>query len=361
MSEDRKQAAWLAFSVWTLSCLMFVLPTYIRASELPQRFLAHVAILYVVGMALTSLLHAAAVRVRQRSTPAKLLAMSGAVILAAALLGVADFIATWWLRLGAREDPFAAAATTVSNAVGFLWLYGLIGAVLVVIQSNRTVRERESQLAVAREQAARAEADASAASLAALRYQLNPHLLFNALNAASSLVINGRNEEAEAMLSGLADFLRTTLVADPQGTVTIGQELTTLETYLGIEAVRFRERLRTAIECPPELEDALIPSFLLQPLVENAIKYAVAPARRPITVRINVDRDGSDLLVTVADDGDPERAAKVSTGTGVGLANIRRRLEVLHGDQAELRTEASPEGFRASVRLPLAFASEPVA
>ena len=361
LSEDTRQAAWLGFSVWTLSCGLFVLPTYFGAGELPARFLEHVAALYVVGIALTTLIHLAAVRVRSRSIATKLVTMLVAVAVASALLGVADFVATVWLRLPARDDPFSALAKTLNNTVGFFWLYGLIAAILVVIQANRMVRERERELADARAAeiearalAAKAEAAASAARLAALRYQLNPHLLFNALNAASSLVVNQRNDHAEALLSKLSAFLRTTLITDPQSTVTVGQELTTVETYLDVEAVRFGERLRVVLDCPPELEDALVPSFLLQPLVENAVKYAVAPTRDAVTLRVVVTREGEDLVITVEDDGDPAKAVGVNKGTGVGLANVRQRLDVLFGARGTLCAEPLSHGFRARVRLPLA-------
>lgn len=361
LSEDTRQAAWLGFSVWTLSCGLFVLPTYFGAGELPARFLEHVATLYVVGIALTTLIHLAAVRVRSRSIATKLVTMLVAVAVASALLGVADFVATVWLRLPARDDPFSALAKTLNNTVGFFWLYGLIAAILVVIQANRMVRERERELADARAAeiearalAAKAEAAASAARLAALRYQLNPHLLFNALNAASSLVVNQRNDHAEALLSKLSAFLRTTLITDPQSTVTVGQELTTVETYLDVEAVRFGERLRVVLDCPPELEDALVPSLLLQPLVENAVKYAVAPTRDAVTLRVVVTREGEDLVITVEDDGDPAKAVGVNKGTGVGLANVRQRLDVLFGARGTLCAEPLSHGFRARVRLPLA-------
>ena len=359
LNGDTRQAAWLGFSVWTLSCGLFVLPTYFSTGALPARFLEHVAVLYVVGIALTTLIHLAAVRVRQRPLAARLVAMTGVVVAASALLGAADFAATWWLRIAAREDPFATLARTLNNTVGFIWLYGLIAAILVIIQASRTERERERELAdaraaesEARELAARAEARASAARLAALKYQLNPHLLFNALNAASSLVINQRNDDAEAMLAKLTDFLRATLVGDLQNTVTVGRELSTIETYLDIEAVRFGERLRVVVDCPPELEDCRMPGFLLQPLVENAVKYAVAPTRRTVTLRIAFAADGGDLVITVDDDGDPAKAATVAPGTGVGLTNIRERLDALYGGRGSLQVESLSQGFRATVRMP---------
>lgn len=364
LSEDSRQAAWLGFSVWTLSCGLFVLPTYFGTGQLPARFLEHVAVLYLVGIALTTLIHLAAVHVRHRPLAARLVVMAGVVVLASALLGVADFAATWWLRAAAQENPFAALARTLNNTVGFIWLYGLIAAILVIIQASRTVRERERELAAARaaemrarEQAAQAEALASTARLAALKYQLNPHLLFNALNAASSLVVNQRNEDAEAMLAKLTAFLRATLVGDLQDTVTVGQELSTVETYLDIEAVRFGERLHVQVDCPPELEDRRMPGFLLQPLVENAVKYAVAPTRRAVTVRIAFAAQGGDLVITIEDDGDPAKAATVGCGTGVGLTNVRQRLAVLYGERGLLSTEPLPQGFRATVRLPLTAAA----
>ena len=360
LSDGARQAAWLGFSVWTLSCGMFVLPTYLGGAPLPPRFLEHVGVLYVVGIALTTLIHVVAVRVRHRPLPARLLTMAGVVLVAASLLGVADFAASWWLRIAARTDPSGAFATTLKNTIGFIWLYGLIAAILLIIQAHRTVRERERELVAARAAAsearalaAHADAAASEARLAALRYQLNPHLLFNALNAASSLVINHRNDDAEAMLAKLTDFLRATLVADLQNSVSVGREIATIETYLDIEAVRFGERLRVAIDCPPRLEDLPMPSFLLQPLVENAVKYAVAPTRRTVTLRIGFARQDDDLLITVEDDGDPAKVAGVKPGTGVGLANIRQRLAVLYGTRGTLSTEPLPHGFRAIVRLPL--------
>ncbi|TWI14359.1 sensor histidine kinase [Aerolutibacter ruishenii] len=363
LSADTRQAAWLAISVWTLSCVLFVLPTYFSAGELPPAFLEHVGVLYLVGIALTSLVHLTAVRARQCPLATKMIAMVAAVLAAAALLGVADFLATWWLRLGARDDPFATLGRSLNNVIGFVWLYGLIAAILVIIQANRTVRERERELADARAAeiearalAARAEAAASAARLAALRYQLNPHLLFNALNAASSLVVTGRNEQAEALLSKLSAFLRTTLVTDPASTVSVAQELATIETYLDIETVRFGERLRVVLDCPPELEDAQVPSFILQPLAENAVKYAVAPTRDTVTLHIAVAREGDDLAIFVEDDGAPIKAAGVRGGTGVGLANVRQRLAVLHGERGTLHAAPLLRGYRATLRLPLAQA-----
>src|SRR5690606_1139451 len=148
-----------------------------------------------------------------------------------------------------------------------------------------------------------AERTATAARLAALRYQLNPHFLFNTLNAISSLVVTRRNAEAEGMLSRLSDFLRATLADVSDSVVSLDAELATLQTYLEVEALRFADRLIIEVDCPAALRDANVPGFILQPLVENAIKYAVAPAKRPVTIQIIAKRQGDALVLQVNDDG----------------------------------------------------------
>jgi LytS/YehU family sensor histidine kinase len=228
----------------------------------------------------------------------------------------------------------------------------LNGALYLMLQANRSVREREQQLADARTAASEARAAATAARLAALRYQLNPHFLFNTLNAVSSAVITRRNEEAEAMLSRLAEFLRVTLSADPEGLIPLDDELATLQAYLEIESERFRERLGVEFSCPDDLRGALVPSFILQPLIENAIKHAVAHTSRTVTIRLEAARDGDDLVVLVEDDGEGT-APGTRKGTGVGLQNIRQRLEALYGARGVLQATGRERGFLAMVRLPL--------
>jgi LytS/YehU family sensor histidine kinase len=126
----------------------------------------------------------------------------------------------------------------------------------------------------------RLENQATSAQLAMLRYQLNPHFLFNTLNSISTLVLLKQTDQANAMLTRLSSFLRYTLINPPTGRVTVAQEVETLKLYLGIELMRFEERLRTTFRIDEACKDGLLPSLLLQPLVENAIKYAVSPRNR---------------------------------------------------------------------------------
>jgi LytS/YehU family sensor histidine kinase len=232
---------------------------------------------------------------------------------------------------------------TVSNFISFSWLYGLLGSVYVILETNAVMRERELQLMEAR-------ALAQTAQLTALRLQLNPHFLFNTLNAISSLIVTGRNRQGEAMLSKLCDFLRTALAADGSGTTSLGEELDVLQTYLGIEAIRFGDRLTVEFECPDELMDVPVPNFILQPLVENAIKHAVAPTSKPVVIRVGARREDNHLILSVSDNGG---GGPATHGTGVGLSNTQRRLEVVYGGKARLDTMVHDQGFIAIVRIPL--------
>jgi sensor histidine kinase YesM len=342
----------LTLVIWGLSVLLIVLSQYINGGAIHLGFIATVAI---AGCLCSTLIYWTASWARQRKATVKVLSVFAAVIVASLLLGLADAAIGYAFHIGQYENPIQELTRALRNILRHVWLNGLLGAVFVVVQSNRTVRERERQLAEAQALAARAELAASSARLAALRYQLNPHLLFNALNATSSLVLNRRNDEAEAMLAKLSDFLRSTLTGESGQAVALGRELEALETYLDIEAVRFGDRVRVLVEAPHELEDALVPSFLLQPLVENAVKYGVSPTSRTVSIRIYAAKADGDLVVTIEDDGDPAKAATVRKGTGVGLANVRQRLELLYGERASLAAEPLEQGFRATVRLPLEF------
>ena len=209
----------------------------------------------------------------------------------------------------------------------------------------------EEQAKAQARRAAEAEAAAQEAKIEALRFQLNPHFLFNTLNAISSLVIKNRNAEAEAMTTKLASFLRTSFDTDPKAPISLADELATIEAYLDIEGVRFGERLQVEVDCAPRLLQARVPSFILQPLVENAVKYAVAPSRLGSRICIAAREVGPDLEISVADTGRGGAAAPAS-GTGVGLGNTRTRLAALYGAAGRLETAAGPAGFTATIRLP---------
>ncbi|MFM5948890.1 MAG: sensor histidine kinase [Novosphingobium sp.] len=194
---------------------------------------------------------------------------------------------------------------------------------------------------------------AKAAELRSLRYQVNPHFLFNTLNSLSAMVMTGKGQQAEKMIQSLSSFYRRSLAEDPTGDVSLDQEVALQRAYLEIETARFPDRLITRFDIPEALEDARMPGLILQPLVENAVKYAVAPTRQPVTVTIAAHEEYGRLVVEISDDG-PGVPHGGKAGFGIGLANVRDRLEARYGQDASLTAGPSNEGgWRAVLRLPL--------
>ncbi|TKD51706.1 sensor histidine kinase [Sphingomonas baiyangensis] len=199
------------------------------------------------------------------------------------------------------------------------------------------------------------ETQASSAQLAMLRYQLNPHFLFNTLNSISTLVLLKQTERANAMLSRLSSFLRYTLANEPTAHVTLAQEVDTLKLYLEIEKMRFDERLRTRFDIDVRVERARLPSLLLQPLVENAIKYAVTPQEEGAEIAISARLAGDRVHIAVTDTGPGlmQGKSRPSLSTGVGLANIRERLAQSFGADHRFEPGANPDGgFRVEIEIP---------
>ncbi len=232
------------------------------------------------------------------------------------------------------------------NLVYYNLLFALQTAALALLTSNRLIRTRERQLAEAR-------LSAQQARLAALRFQLNPHFLFNTLNAISTLVAESGASDAEEMISRLADFLRLTLITDPEEFITLEMEMEMVQAYLDIEFVRFADRLTIRYGCPAELRDVLVPSMVLQPLVENAIKYAVAPAKEMVTLMIEATATANELVIVVEDQIQSEHSLVQPPGTGLGLKNVAGRLEALYGNQASMHAAGREKGFLVVLRMPL--------
>ena len=211
----------------------------------------------------------------------------------------------------------------------------------------------------------RLESQASSAQLAMLRYQLNPHFLFNTLNSISTLVLLKETQRANAMLSRLSNFLRYTLANEPEGTVSLSQEVETLKLYLDIEKMRFEDRLRPGFEIDPEATEARLPSLLLQPLVENAIKYAVTPLEEGADINIEARLLGMEpdrrLIITVTDTGPglTDGIARPTYSTGVGLANIRDRLAQAYGTDQRFEVQTGrEEGFGVVIDIPFQTAKQ---
>ncbi len=255
-------------------------------------------------------------------------------------------------ELGASVDLMGYGWMPFANQLPFTFVLLLIWSVLYFCIKYYQLFQDE------KEKLLRSESLAREAQLRMLRYQLNPHFLFNTLNAISTLVMKESGEAANRMLGRLSRFLRYTLEHDPLELVPLSRELQTVQLYLDIEKVRFEERLRIEVDADQESLQGRVPSMLLQPLVENAIKYAVAQSEQGGCIHIQGRREGPNLMVSVADDGpDPDNGHGDTRDTiascGVGLENIRNRLRELYGSRHQVRlTRESPRGFRVTVIIP---------
>ena len=288
-----------------------------------------------------------------------------AIALAVAV-GVSAYINAWTISL--RPEASDTSFTSLVLGVFYLDLTLLAAwsALYYAINFFLQVEEQNDRLE-------RLEAQATSAQLAMLRYQLNPHFLFNTLNSISTLVLLKQTEPANAMLTRLSSFLRHTLVTQPGGKVTVAQEVETLQLYLEIERMRFEERLRTEFRIDPAAADAQIPSMLLQPLVENAIKYGVSAQEEGARISLSAKVMGRNLRLVVSDTGPGLQGSRRSEiisskpvagrtdSTGVGLANIRNRLAQAYGDDHRYDIHTPPDGgFTVTIEIPYELAEEDI-
>ena len=243
-----------------------------------------------------------------------------------------------------QMTPIQAIADNSANGYFFFIAWAALYLALCYAAEAQMLERRTAQLRGA----------AQAAELRALRYQVNPHFLFNTLNSLSSLVMTGKREKAERMILNLSNFFRTSLSGDPTEDVPLSAEIQLQRLYLDIEGVRFPDRLLVKVDLPERLRNACVPGLLLQPLVENAVKYGVARSRRPVTIRLAALEDSGGLVLTVENDGEPGGVRAEEQGTGVGLANVRDRLAARFGDRASCRWGPLPGGgFRVTLTMPI--------
>ncbi|MBV9373388.1 MAG: sensor histidine kinase [Alphaproteobacteria bacterium] len=341
---DKNRAFWILQSAGWAG--YFILRTLSGiANAMGWSYVLHTALLTATGYSIT-LLMGAIYRRLIRMRPILTWAISIVIVVIAAAIFSA--IETWshatFLRPGLRPEGIqflGSILLTFSLLVAWSALYYSINYYLLLEESSDRLLRLEHQ--------------ASAAQLAMLRYQLNPHFLFNTLNSISTLVLLKQTDQANAMLSRLSSFLRYTLINEPTAQVTVAQEVETLKLYLEIEKMRFEERLRPRFEIDPAASRARLPSLLLQPLVENAIKYAVTPQEEGADIEIAARRVGDRVLFTVADTGPGSEDVwvKAQQSTGVGLANIRDRLSQAYGAEHRFETESNKEGgFSVTIEIP---------
>ena len=316
------------------------------ANGQPISFLIPVLISTVTGYSLTLLL---AVLFRWFLTLRPFLTWSLSIVVVIAAAGIGAMIDAWVFATQNQAMETAALQLFLGAFYLTVTLLGAWSALYYAINFYLTVEEQADQLQ-------KLEIQASQAQLAMLRYQLNPHFLFNTLNSISTLVLLKQTDRANAMLSRLSSFLRYTLINEPTAQVPLDQEVETLKLYLEIEKMRFEDRLRTNFSIAPEVANARLPSLLLQPLVENAIKYAVTPMEDGADISVTAQPAGEFVRITVSDTGPGLNEAnfRPNLSTGVGLANIRDRLLQAFGERQSFDARSAPGGgFTVTIELPL--------
>lgn len=338
----------LALGLWGLLTLAHL--ALLAAGDVTPWLLVLPPVWTVHGLALTALLEAVIRRSEPRPRAVRWLVVGVAVLLLTAAQTWLDMMTTgvtarWIVRLFAPE-PFGAGiffwngagmrniAIAVSVVIYF-WVFGCYAVASTLLLSERRL--------------AQSRAAADRAQLAALRFQLNPHLLFNALNSVSSLMVGGKIQEADRANTALAGFLRRSLESDPTTPVILDDELATIDAYLEIERLRFGDGREVVYEIDEAAREAALPPYLLQPLIENAVKHGFAvdvPGRIGIMARVQDDRLRIHIANDVAEDAEPQ------PGTGTGLANVTARLHAIYGSRARLETRRADGRFEAILDLP---------
>jgi two-component sensor histidine kinase len=277
------------------------------------------------------------------------------LFLAAYVAGGLAFAAVWLVcEVGfiAIETGMRAAIAISKTFAGFqllegVFVYGLLAGTLYALRMAARLRQEEAR-------AARADSLRARAELAALRGQLNPHFLFNTLHTLTALVRRDP-ETAEHALERFGDMLRYVLDVkrSSREDVTLGDELAFVRTYLSLEQLRFGDRLRVAEQIDADAVDCILPSLTLQPLVENAIKYGIAPRAAGGSIEITASLDADVLLLGVRDDGPGAQRDVVAAAAGLGLRAVRQRLDVRYGAQSRFDVSTSPgAGFDVRIALP---------
>jgi LytS/YehU family sensor histidine kinase len=274
----------------------------------------------------------------------------------AAFAAITMAFETWYALIQIRFNPWeerprptfvgTLSTSLLEQALILLIAYALILTVTYVVDA----RERLARQLV---ETARLNEELSRAQLAALRRQIEPHFMYNTLNAIAGLVRDRRNESAVDMIVGLSEFLRRASEDSHRAQVSLAEEVEYLQRYLDLQKVRFGDRLRVNVAIPTELLRAQVPSLLLQPLVENAIKHGIAKRVVGGDLRVAGACHDGNLCLSIYNDGPSPPPNWEATQTGVGIGNLRSRLQILHGSGSDLQLRrADPDGTEVVVTLP---------
>ena len=327
----------------------FTFLTVARLMRMPEESLFNIyprAVVTTCAILLSFALLATLRAVRRRTLVRRAL-IAVALAVAGCAIHAAVNMTVFTLFYQPEPEPFSEYLISwLISMADFIWYYSALSVMLLALTYGEDLVENEDRIASL-------QAQANVAQLNALRYQLNPHFLFNTLNSVASLISKQMGAEAETMVVSLSDFLRSTLRMDSGREITLAEEVKLQSLYLDIEKIRFPQRLKVTIDVPEELRAACVPNLITQPLIENAIKHGVGRIAAPVHLEVIARDSGGKLSLEIRDDGG-DATNGASSGTQVGLRNVAERLKLRFGDQGSLTAgKRSEGGFSARILIPL--------
>jgi len=356
--DNRNYQFWsLQLAGWGGLCVVTFFSLTLWYNTVQWSYVSHTVVQSILGMLLSLPMHRAYLSIWDRPIPSRLGLSVLVVIVVSVFWTIFRMLTFIWMTDEQQIWADFGGWYFSSFLVYLCWTAFYYGE-KYYYQANLEQRNKLAAIAEIKEEQLKrlnAEADARQSQLGMLRYQLNPHFLFNTLNTISALVKFGESDKAHKMISQLGEFLRYSLDSDPSAMITFEQEVEALMLYLDIERTRFGERLTMQFDIAEQAKQARVPSLLLQPLVENAIKYAIAVNENGGTIGLNATVENDELVIELTDTGPGTVTSKPSPRTGrrVGLRNTLERLKTLYDDayvfDISLR---SGGGLRTKIRIP---------
>ena len=345
--EARARAATLLTLIfWTASYVLATLALYLSGNPHWVAISGMRILSTLLGLGFCYVIHLLLRNRRLKTTKSRLIALALVAPVLAEVFAWANYFA------GAAVDPAASLSgfnwsDAIRTILFWTWFFLAWAGLYLALMYGFDVHEEQRRSAELRERA-------HIAQLRALHSQINPHFLFNSLNSVSALILDKDSEKADEMVVKLARFLRLGLAADPTRKIPLELEIELQRTYLEIEQLRFPD-LRIDVSMDAALKDALVPSLILQPIIENAVKYGVSEAPPPAAISVKAQAVGQKLVLEVVDSG--KGRGSPAAGAGIGLANVRERLALLYGDdESGLTAGRDSEGqFKVEISLPLEF------
>ncbi len=347
IASVRRATLWLGLLYWFVEFLISSILWAILGID-PIMSAPGKLLLMSCGMVFSYGIAAAMFGVRHQHIALKIVVGFTTALMAAIANTGVDFLLYLFI---VRPDPITPDWTSI----GYTLVYSMATFVgwsffFVALLYSFELRERERRLAITRE-------EALAAQMRALRYQVNPHFLFNTLNSITGLIEEGQSLAATRMVMSLSNFLRTTLELDPLHDVRLADELALQARYLHIEGERYCDRMRLRMDIDTGLEEALVPSLILQPLIENAVKHGVSRSPDQVEIVISAAKVGHALEISVENDIAATPETERRPGTGIGLKNVADRVQARFPDVgACVSGLVTPGRFRAAITMPLRLA-----